>query len=260
MRSNSAESQRKDGMRKIKMILEYDGTGYRGWQRQKLRPTVQQVLEEKIGIITNENIKIIGSGRTDAGVHALNQVAHFKTSSRLDAGRLFHGINSLLPDEIAVKELTEVDESFHAQHDVTSKVYLYQIYNNPVRSVLHRRYAWHIPYPLDVEKMNDASLFLLGFHDFSSFCATGTDVIGRERTVTRIDIKRSADGFIRIWIAADGFLRYMVRNIVGTLVDAGKGRIPPSELKTILNAKDRKTAGMTAPPGGLFLKEVNYRP
>ncbi|MBN1380319.1 MAG: tRNA pseudouridine(38-40) synthase TruA [Deltaproteobacteria bacterium] len=245
-------------MRKIKIILEYDGTGYRGWQQQRHRPTIQEILEETIGTITNEKIKVIGSGRTDAGVHALNQVAHFKTSSNLDLGRLFTGINSLLPKQIAIKELTEVDENFHALHDVTGKTYLYQIYNRPVRSVLYRHYAWHIPYPLDVEKMKEAALFLLGSHDFSSFCATGTDVATRDRTIRQIDIKSSDDGFIRIRIEADGFLRYMVRNIIGTLVDVGRGKTHPAELRTILNAKDRKAAGMTAPPYGLFLKDVKY--
>jgi tRNA pseudouridine38-40 synthase len=245
-------------MRTIKIIVEYDGTGYRGWQQQKRRPTIQQTLAEKIGIITNEKIKVIGSGRTDAGVHALCQVAHFKTSSKMDVGKLCYGINSLLPEEIAIKEMTEVDENFHAQHDVKSKIYRYQILNKPTRSVLYRHYAWHIPYPLDLHKMKEAALFLAGTHDFSSFCATGTHVVDRERTITSIDIKRSSDGFIRVWIEADGFLRYMVRNIVGTLVDVGRGKTPPAQLRDILNAKDRKAAGPTAPPYGLFLEEVKY--
>lgn len=246
------------GMRTFKMILEYDGAGYHGWQQQKRRPTIQQTLEEKIGIITSEKIKVIGSGRTDAGVHALNQVAHFKTSSRLDAGRLCHGINSLLPDDIVIKDLVEVDERFHAQHDVKSKIYLYQILNTPTRSVVYRHYAWHIPYLLDLGNMKEAASFLEGPHDFSSFCATGTHVIGRDRTVMKIDIKSGPDGFIRIWIEADGFLRYMVRNIVGTLVDVGRGKTQPAELKSILNAKDRQAAGPTAPACGLFLKKVKY--
>lgn len=245
-------------MRTFKMILEYDGTGYHGWQQQKRRPTIQQTLEEKIGIITNEKIKVIGSGRTDAGVHALHQVAHFKTTSKLETGRLCHGINSLLPDEIVIKDLMEVDDNFHAQHDVVSKVYLYRILNTPTRSVLHRRYAWHIPYALDVERMKEAASLLEGPHDFSSFCATGTDVVGRERTVTKIDIKPGSDGFINIRIEADGFLRYMVRNIVGTLVDVGRGKTEPAELTKILDAKDRKVAGPTAPACGLFLVEVRY--
>ncbi len=245
-------------MRNIKIILEYDGNGYHGWQQQKLRPTVQQMLEETIGVITREKIKVIGSGRTDAGVHAINQVAHFTTLSNMDADRLFRGINSLLPTDIAIKELKDVDENFHAQHDVTSKVYLYQIYNRPIRSVLYRNYAWHVAYALDLAKMKEAAYFLLGSHDFSSFCATGTDVAGRNRTVTKIDIESNDDGLIRILIEANGFLRYMVRNIVGTLVDVGRGKISPAECSTILNARDRRVAGVTAPPYGLFLKDVKY--
>lgn len=245
-------------MRNIKIVVAYDGAGYRGWQRQKLKPTVQEVLEEKIGIIANEKVKVIGSGRTDAGVHALRQVAHFKTSSGLDEGRLLYGINSLLPSEIVVKELKEVDKSFHAQHDVVSKIYLYQIYNEAIRSILYRNYAWHIPYSLNLTAMREAADFIVGCHDFSSFCATGTDVIGRERTIMSLDIK-SREGLIRLTIMADGFLRYMVRNIVGTLVDVGRGKLEPRGVERILQAKDRKMAGMTAPPYGLFLKEVIYR-
>jgi len=258
MRWKTAAGTRNGVMRTFKMIVEYDGTGYHGWQQQKRRPTIQQTLEEMIGIIANEKIKVIGSGRTDAGVHALNQVAHFRTTSKLDADRLCYGINCLLPDEIVIKNLTEVDENFHAQRDVVSKIYLYRILNTPTRSVLHRHYAWHIPYALDLERMKTAASFLEGPHNFSSFCATGTDVIGKDRTILKIDIKPGPDGFIRIWIEADGFLRYMVRNIVGTLVDVGRGRTQPVELVNILEAKDRKVAGPTAPACGLFLKEVKY--
>ncbi|MBN1662096.1 MAG: tRNA pseudouridine(38-40) synthase TruA [Deltaproteobacteria bacterium] len=247
-------------MRTIKIIVEYDGYDYHGWQRQKNRLTVQQVLEEKIGIIADEKIKVVGSGRTDAGVHALNQVAHFKTSSKLESDRLCYGINSLLPADIVIKQLTEVGDDFHAQNDAASKTYLYRIYNRPVRSVLHRHYAWHIPYALDVKQMQEAACLIIGPHDFSSFCATGTDVATRDRTVISVDIESGADGFISIWVEATGFLRYMVRNIVGTLVDVGRGKITPGNFRDILHARDRTKAGPTAPPYGLFLKDVKYLP
>jgi tRNA pseudouridine38-40 synthase len=245
-------------MRNFKMIVEYDGTAYCGWQRQENGITIQQVLEEAIQLITGEKVAVIGSGRTDAGVHALNQVAHFKSSSRLPLNNIYRGMNSVLPPDIVVKEMEEVAGEFHAQHDVKSKVYVYKICNQRLRPVLGRNYFWHIRFPLDLERLKKAAQFLIGTHDFSCFCATGTHVKDRVRTITDIEIKICNDGLIEITVEAQGFLKYMVRNIIGTLVEIGRGKRKPEEMKPIIESRNRNIAGVTAPACGLFLKEVKY--
>lgn len=244
--------------RNLKAILEYDGTRYHGWQRQREPLTIQQVLEECIYRITGEDVRVIASGRTDAGVHALNQVANFRTDSPLGTASLLKGINSLLPKDIVVKELSQASDSFHARFDVKSKIYLYQIFNSPVRPALQRLYTWLIYNPLDLEKMNEAADYLRGEHDFSSFCAAHCDSENHLRTVIAIGITADKAGFIRISVEADGFLRYMIRNIVGTLVAVGRHKRSAGDMPALIAAKDRRQAGMTAPPQGLFLKEVKY--
>jgi tRNA pseudouridine38-40 synthase len=245
-------------MRNIRLLVEYDGTAYCGWQRQKNGLSIQQLLEESICRITGEESRVIGSGRTDAGVHALGQVAHFHTASRLDERNLRMGINSLLPADIAVREAREVDPSFHARYDVKSKVYIYRICNRPVRPALERHRAWFIWFPLDLEGIEGALDLFHGTHDFSSFCSTHTDIPDHIRTILDIGLKKDESGTIEISLEADGFLRYMVRSIVGTLVDIGRGRCSRDDAAGILAAKDRRRAGLTAPPQGLFLKEVRY--
>lgn len=244
--------------RNLKMILEYDGTRYHGWQRQREPLTVQQVLEESITRITGEDFRVNASGRTDAGVHALNQVANFRTNSGLGEINLLKGINSLLPKDIVIKELAEVSDSFHARFDVRSKVYLYQLFNSRVRTVLYRLYSWLIYDPLHVENMKRAAEHFLGKHDFSSFCGAGCDMDDHVRRIIAIDVTPDVSGIIRIHVEADGFLRYMTRNIVGTLADVGRGKRSPDEIPDLIEARDRKLADMTAPPQGLFLKEVKY--
>jgi tRNA pseudouridine38-40 synthase len=245
-------------MRNLRMILEYDGTAYHGWQRQINGLSIQQVLEEKIAVMTGETVKVIGSGRTDAGVHAHGQVAHFKTVSTIPEINFMRGINSLLPRDIVVRDLQEVHPSFHARYDAKSKVYLYQIVNGPVRPVLNRQYAWFVPGLLNLERIREAAFFFKGTQDFSSFCSTHSDALDHIRTVTDIQIEAASHGLIKIVVEADGFLRYMVRGIVGTLVEVGRGKLFCSDLPEIVNAKDRRYGGMTAPPQGLFLKEVRY--
>jgi tRNA pseudouridine38-40 synthase len=245
-------------MRNIKMILEYDGKRYHGWQRQGDMATIQKILEESISTITQEDIRVMGSGRTDAGVHAINQVANFMTSSNIEVRNLLNGINSLLPLDVVVKELIETDKDFHAQYNAKCKVYLYQIYNRLVRSALYRHNAWFIREPLDIGRMKEAALLLKGTFDFSSFCAANCGIKSHVRTVKNIDIEMNHRGMMKICIEADGFLKYMVRNIVGTLVDVGKRKISVTELTGIMEAKDRRRAGITAPAHGLFLKEVRY--
>ncbi len=257
MKDGNVKSFRKF-MRNFKMIVEYDGTAYCGWQRQENGLTIQEVLEEAIKLITGEKVAVIGSGRTDAGVHALNQVAHFKSNSPLPLSNIYRGLNSVLPPDIVVKKMEEVSGEFHAQHDVVSKVYFYKICNQPLSPALGRNYFWHIRFPLDLERMSKAAKFLTGTHDFSCFCATGTHVKDRVRTIMDIQIKKCEDGLIEITVEAQGFLKYMVRNIIGTLVDVGSGKRKPEEMKVIIESRNRKIAGITAPACGLFLKEVKY--
>lgn len=245
-------------MRNIRMTLEYDGTAYAGWQRQKNGLSIQQVLEEKIAVMTGEAVKVAGSGRTDAGVHALAQVASFRTATAIPARNLLLGLNSLLPADIAVIELDEAPEAFHARHSATGKVYLYRILNRPVRSPLHRHFAWEIFQPLDVPAMAAAAAHLRGTHDFTSFSTVHSDAPHRVRTIREISVVRSERGFVDVTVEADGFLRYMVRIIAGTLAEVGRGRRSPGDIPAALAAMDRDAAGMTAPARGLFLKEVRY--
>jgi len=245
-------------MRNIKIIVEYDGTYYHGWQRQPDDITIQQVLEEKIGTITQEKVTLISSGRTDAGVHAINQVANFRTKTTINAENLLRGINSLLPGDIVVKELSDVVEKFHARYNVKSKSYFYRIYNNSIRTALYRNYSWHVYYPLDVSAMREALSLLKGTHDFSSFCGADDDAANHIRTVMKADIEQGNDHLIVISLDGDGFLRYMVRNVVGTLADVGRGKTTVADFSDIMVAQDRTRAGITAPPQGLFLKEVRY--
>lgn len=247
-----------NNIRNFKMILEYDGTAYCGWQRQKNGLSIQQVLEEKIQFITCEKVTVNGSGRTDAGVHALNQVAGFKSTTCLPAEILYRGINGLLPPDIVIKKLEEVAAEFHPRFDARGKIYVYKICNKSLRPALGRNYFWFIRYPLDLTVMKRACDYLIGRHDFSCFCASGTNVKDRNRNVTKLNIDKSMDGLLEITIEAQGFLKYMVRNIVGTLVEIGSGKRPPEEMKKIIESKDRNNAGITAPAHGLYLKEVKY--
>jgi tRNA pseudouridine38-40 synthase len=245
-------------MRNFKLIVEYDGAAYCGWQRQKNGVSIQQLLDEAIALIVCEKVTLIGSGRTDAGVHAINQVANFKSSTVLPAEKIFRGVNSVLPQDIVVKSLNEVHVDFHAQRDVQSKIYVYRICNQRLRPVLGRNYFWFIRFPLDLEMMGKAAKYLIGTHDFSCFCATGSDVKDRIRTIIAIDVKSGADGLIEITVEARGFLKYMVRNIVGTLVEVARGKRNPQDMKEIIDSRNRDIAGVTAPACGLFLKEVKY--
>ncbi len=245
-------------MRNFKMTVEYDGTAYCGWQRQENGMTIQQMLEEAIQLITGEKVAVIGSGRTDAGVHALNQVGSFRCSTKLSVNKIFMGMNSVLPPDIVVKELEEVADDFNALRDAKSKIYVYKICNQRLRPALGRNYFWHIRFPLDIASMKKAAKLLIGTHDFSCFCATGTDVKDRVRTIVDVEIKTRDEGLMEIKVESHGFLKYMVRNIIGTLVEVGRGKRKPEEMKSIIESRDRTVAGVTAPACGLFLKEVKY--
>ncbi len=245
-------------MRNIKLLIEYDGTNYLGWQVQPKGPTVQGILEEKIGLLTGQPVQLFGSGRTDSGVHALGQVAHFKTQSQMEVARIHRALNSLLPRDIVVQKVEEVDEDFHARKYSKSKIYEYRILNRNLRSAFHRGYVWHIPQKLNLAEMKKATRSLMGEHDFSAFRTVGSPTRTTVRKVIRAEWKRGQNGLIRFEIEANGFLKQMVRSIVGTLVEVGKGKMKAGDIRKILNSKDRKEAGPTAPAQGLFLKEVKY--
>jgi len=245
-------------MRNIKLLIEYDGTNYLGWQVQPKGPTIQGILEEKLSLLTGEGIRLFGSGRTDSGVHAFGQVAHFKTQSQMDIRTMQKALNSLLPPDIVIRKVEEVDVEFHARKHSKSKVYEYRILNRDLRSAFHREYAWYISQKLNFTEMKKASHTLIGEHDFSAFRSVGSPTRTTVRKVIRAEWKKGRDGFLRFEIEANGFLKQMVRSIVGTLVEIGKGRMNATEFRKILESKDRRKAGPTAPAQGLFLKEVKY--
>jgi tRNA pseudouridine38-40 synthase len=245
-------------MRNIRLLIEYDGTDYHGWQVQPNAVTIQEVIEEKLATMTREPIHLAASGRTDAGVHALGQVANFRTSSSIPLEGFLRGLNSLLPADIAIQSAEEVGEDFHAQFGARRKTYRYVILNGGVPSAIHRRYAWHIPHSLDLQAMEGASRYLLGKQNFASFRAADGDSSAPVREVFRAGWSVPEPSFLHFTIEANGFLKHMVRNIVGTLVEVGKGRMGQEEIARILAARDRRQAGMTAPAQGLFLVEVRY--
>lgn len=244
-------------MRTIKLTIQYDGTDYFGWQMQASHITVQQVLQEALSIVCNHPVVLHGSGRTDTGVHALGQVAHFKTHSLIDMPQLHKGLNCLLPDDVVVREAVEAHPDFHARFDATARTYWYFILNEPVPSVFYRRYAWHVRKPLDVEAMRDAAALLVGMHDYSSFQAREREDACMVREVKRVRLKRVGP-LLLFEIQASSFLRHMVRGIVGTLVETGLGKLSAAGMRDIMMARDRSQAGPTAPAQGLFLKEVRY--
>ena len=245
-------------MRNLKLLLEYDGTNYHGWQVQSNALTIQEVVEKKIELMTQQRVRLVGSGRTDAGVHALGQVASFRTDSSIPLEDFWRGLNSLLPPDIVIKSLEEVDLEFHAQLAAKRKTYRYVILNRPFPSAIFRNYSWHLPLPLDFQAMQRASLLLLGRQDFSSFQAADPDSPDPIREVFRAEWAAREEGFLHFSIEADGFLKHMVRNIVGTLVEVGRGKSGVDEFSGILGARDRRQAGMTAPAQGLFLVGVQY--
>ena len=244
--------------RNLKLVIEYDGTGLAGWQRQPDRPSVQGFLEAAVHRLTGEESTVIGAGRTDAGVHARGQVAHFKTWSGLPPDVFLRGLNALLPDAISVKAVDEVPLDFHARYHAVSKIYDYDLYLKPTPSALNRLYAWHIPFALDLEDMARALERLRGEQDFASFQSTGSQVAGTVRRMMDVALVPMDNGLVRITLQANGFLRHMVRSIVGTLVDVGRGRMTWSGIEAVVDARDRARAGATAPAHGLCLREVRY--
>lgn len=259
-------------MKNFKIIIEYDGTDFNGWQIQVAGRTVQGEIEKALSKMTRRHVRVAGSGRTDAGVHALAQVAAFRCETRITAGAFFSGLNSLLPDDIAILSCEQVDDRFHPRFDATGKTYIYRIRNCAVPAAVGRHHFWHIRKPLDTGAMDAAMEHIIGTHDFKAFENTGSPRAHTVRTIFDASITadasdmtcRSRDlpgtGLIAVRITADGFLRCMVRNIVGTLVDVGLSKITPEEFAAIIEKKDRGLASATAPPHGLFLHGVHYGP
>ncbi|HEY2931624.1 MAG TPA: tRNA pseudouridine(38-40) synthase TruA [Acidobacteriota bacterium] len=244
-------------MHNYKATIQYDGTEYHGWQTQKGQPTIQEMLRRAISKITSERPVVIGSGRTDAGVHAEGQVANFKLEKRFDSLKLKRAMNAVLPDTIRILRLSPVRQDFHAQFAAQEKTYWYRIWNAPVMNPLWRRHALHVPQPLDVPAMQRGAAYLLGRHDFHAFAAAGATVESFKRRVTTSKISRR--GTVVVYqISANGFLHHMVRNITGTLLLVGKGRLPASGIRQILRSGNRNLAGPTAPAHGLTLRRVRY--
>ncbi len=241
----------------IKLTLEYDGTAYAGWQRQPNQPTVQAAVEAAIAGVTQINTPVIGAGRTDAGVHAMGQVASFHINRDMTPREWTRALNAHLPNSIVVRSVALMPDSFHARHSAKGKLYEYRILNRPERPAVERAYCWHIHQPLDDAAMNQAGLALIGSHDFSSFQTQPTDNDNPICHLQQFTVFRDGDR-LRIEAYADRFLKQMIRSIVGTLAEVGLHKRPPDRLTHILDARDRSAAGKTAPPQGLFLVRVDY--
>ncbi len=255
-------------MTHFKITLAYDGTGFVGWQRQPSGTSIQGLLEDALGELEAGAVAVTGAGRTDAGVHALGQVASFSLEREIDAGVLVRALNARLPGSVRVCAAREVPASFHARFSARTKAYIYRLSNGAVASPFDRQYAWHVTGRLDVEAMCEAARRLEGHHDFAAFQAAGSDVPTTERTLgrSRIVVEDRAERLrvlpgermITYEIIGDGFLRHMVRNIVGTLVEIGLGRRRSSSVDALLAGRDRSAAGPTAPAHGLFMVAVDY--
>lgn len=242
----------------IRLIVAYDGTRYHGWQRQKNAMTIQEVMEKQIRVMTGESVSLMASGRTDAGVHAFNQVCNFVARSTLPPHSLQKGLNSLLPDDIYVKDAAYVPMDFHSRYSAKSKIYEYRILNSDTPDIFDRNFLWQVRPPLDVEAIAACLSHLRGSHDFSSFRSSGSNNTDPVRTILTSEVHGPENARLRIVIEADGFLRHMVRNIVGTVVEAGLGKMGIQRFTEIISLKDRRLAGVKAPPQGLFLVEVRY--
>lgn len=245
---------------RYKLLIAYDGTRFHGWQVQPNGISIQEEIQKALSLITREEVKLVGSGRTDAGVHALEQVAHFSVEQHLNLYRVHGSLNGLLPRDIRIMKLETVDESFHAQYSALGKVYRYHLYTDPVLSPFRKGYVWHLPFALDLGKMMLATKAMLGTHDFTSFANeahSGVAAHDPVRTLQRIDLLQEPGGFA-LEFEGDGFLYMMVRNLVGTLVEVASGKRDPESIPALFEARDRRKAGQAAPPCGLFLVKVRY--
>jgi len=255
-------------MRNIKIVLEYDGTNYSGWQTQDSGIAIQNTLEGCLERLLGHRANLIGAGRTDSGVHALGQVAAFRTDSHHDTKTIKRALNALLPKDIRVIDASDVDTSFHPRYSALSKRYVYYIALEGRPSVFINRYTWAVPSPLDIDLMKEASGFFIGKRDFSSMRGSGCGARTTIREVFEFKVEPMESigflsfhlrgRFVKISVEADAFLRHMVRNMVGTIVEVGRGRVAVSSIPEIINSCDRRLAGPTAPAKGLFLESIRY--
>ena len=249
-------------MRYFKLIIAYDGTDFHGWQMQSNKPTIQGEIVNVLRRITQENLQLHGAGRTDAGVHALGQIGSFRTQSTLSAGEFQRALNALLPPTIRIVAAEEVGPDFNARWSARGKMYRYRLYRGRVVPPVLWRYVLHYPFPLDEDAMRDASARFVGMHDFASFAAsTGSEEDDKERSTEReiysTELARSADGEELVFtVRGRSFLRYMVRKIVGTLLDVGRGKLKPDDIDRLYELKDRSKSGPTVPPQGLCMVSV----
>lgn len=244
-------------MRNILLEIEYDGTAYSGWQIQKNTLTIQGILEEKLAKILGEPVKLTAAGRTDAGVHALSQAANFKTCSDLNCVKLLSAVNACLPRDIAVRKIKEAGPKFHARFSSKSKVYRYYIYNSKIKSAFWHKHSWRINYKLDMAVMRKELKVIIGSHNFKSFSAAEKRERQMRRKILKAYLKKKGN-FIIVSLEGESFLYNMVRNIVGTIVEIGRGKLPAGSMREILEALDRKKAGPCAPAKGLFLIKVKW--
>jgi tRNA pseudouridine38-40 synthase len=258
IRTNDKYKKSSMNKKNFKLTIEYDGTHYHGWQRQKFDRTIQGEIEAAIEKMTCQKVSLIGSGRTDAGAHAFGQVANFLCNTALTAKNFQNGLNSLLDADIVIRSCEQVTDTFHARYDVVKKHYRYWICNRIIPPAVGRQYTWFIRHRLDIAAMCHAAEKFAGCHDFKAFEGSGSPRLTTVRKVFHSQLKRDEDGYLRFDIEAEGFLRFMVRNIVGTLVQVGSGKMPAEQVKKILASKDRKLAGPTAPSQGLFLMTISY--
>ncbi len=244
-------------MRNIKITIGYDGTSYYGWQKQPNVVTIQGEIEKALKRVTGENILLIGASRTDKRVHGRGQVANFFTNSVIPDYKFKDALNVSLPEDIVILKSCEVEEKFHSRFSAKGKKYRYLIYNNSIRNPLFRNYSYHVPWKLDIESMKRALSYFVGTHDFSAFMNSKNQSEITVRTINGAKIIKK-NRLIHIIVEGDGFLYNMVRIIVGTLIDVGRGKICEDEVLKIIKSKDRKQAGHTAPPQGLYLEKIFY--
>jgi tRNA pseudouridine38-40 synthase len=237
--------------------VAYDGSSYCGWQRQKHHKTVQGVLEKKLSRVLGKDIAIHGSGRTDSGVHALAQCVTFTAELNMPVDRIKIAMNKILPQDIFIKEIKEMPDSFHARYSAIGKTYIYKVYLDRERDPFKDKYYCHYPYELNVDDIRKAMKYFLGTHDFRTFMASGSQVSNTIRTIHEFRLKAEGN-ILEFSITGDGFLYNMVRIIIGTLFQVGRGKVPVNEIQGIIEAKDRSAAKWTAPAQGLYLKEVLY--
>ncbi|MBP3197867.1 MAG: tRNA pseudouridine(38-40) synthase TruA [Butyrivibrio sp.] len=244
--------------RRIMLVVSYDGTAYKGWALQKsTSETIEEMLNRAIHGLTGENIQVIGASRTDSGVHAYGNIAVFDTCSSIPGDRFSYALNHLLPKDIRIVESREVDMSFHPRHCDTEKTYEYRVLNSKAEIPTKRLYTYYFNMELDVDAMQEAGRYFVGEHDFTSFCNVESQAVSHVRTIKDVTVTRRGDEVV-ISVTGNGFLYNMVRIIAGTLLQIGRGKGKPSDIKNMLDAKDRSAAGPTAPPQGLFLMEYRF--